>query len=71
MKLPIKTAADVPPGAAAEFAKAPRPEAVAEAEGTGYAMTKKLQKAAKSKGQFGLPASDNSRPMRMGKGMKG
>jgi hypothetical protein len=34
-------------------------------------MTKALQKRAKSKTQFGLPATDNSRGLRMGKGVKG
>jgi hypothetical protein len=65
MKLPTKkTTADVPPQAAGEFAKAPRPEAVAEADGAGYAKTKKMQKGAqsKSKGQFGLPPSPGKGP---------
>ena len=53
----MKTTADVPPQAAAEFAKARRPEAVAEADAGGYAKTKKMQKGAKSPSQFGLPKS--------------
>lgn len=58
-----KSIADVPPVAADEFAKAPRPEAIAEADGAGYAKTKPMFKAQqKSKSQFGLPKS--------GKGMK-
>ena len=57
-----KTTADVPPGAAAEFAKTQRPEAVAEADGAGYAKTKKMQKGAQSKSQFGLPPSPGKGP---------
>jgi len=53
-----KTTADVPPFVASEYAKAPRPQAVAEATGDGYTTTQKLRKAARSKGQFGLPVSD-------------
>ena len=54
-----KTTADVPPKVAGEYAKARRPEAVAEATGDGYAKTGKMQKGAvpKSKSQFGLPKS--------------
>lgn len=52
-----KTTADVPPKAAGEYAKARRPEAVAEAAGDGYAKTKKMQKGAQQKSQFGLPKS--------------
>jgi hypothetical protein len=67
VKPPMKTTADVPPGAAAEFAKARRPEAVAEADGAGYAKTKKMQKGAQSKSQFGLPkSSGKGPPMQMG-----
>ena len=57
-----KSIADVPPGVAPEFAKASSPTAVADATATGYATTKPMQKAQKSKSQFGLPKS--------GKGMK-
>jgi hypothetical protein len=71
MKLPKKTTADMVPNAASEFLKAPGPDAVADATGAGNTMTKALQKRAKSKTQFGLPATDNSRGLRMGKGMKG
>jgi len=54
-----KTTADVPPQVAGEFSKARRPEAVAEADATGYAKTKKMQKGQKpqAKSQFGLPKS--------------
>ncbi len=52
-----KTTADVPPQVAGEFSKARRPEAVAEADASGYAKTKKMQKGAKSPSQFGLPKS--------------
>ena len=63
MKPPMKkTTADVPPGAAAEFAKARRPEAVAEADGAGYTKTKKMQKGAQQKSQFGLPPSPGKGP---------
>jgi hypothetical protein len=62
MKKTGKTTADVPPDVASEFSKARRPEAVAEAEGTGYTKTKKMQKGAQSKGQFGLPQSPGKGP---------
>lgn len=68
----MKTTADVPPSVAAEYAKAPRPDAVAQAEGDGYTKTKKMQKAqqpGKSSGQFGLPKSTGKTPpMKMGRG---
>lgn len=60
-----KTTADVPPGAAAEFAKVPRPTAVADATATGYATTKPMQKGLKSKSQFGLPKSGGMKAMKM------
>jgi hypothetical protein len=63
-----KTTADVPPVAALEFAKAPRPEAVAEADGAGYAKTKPLQKAQQSgqrSRQFGLPKSSGMKAMKL------
>lgn len=61
-----KTIADVPPVAAAEFAKAPRPEAVAEADGAGYAKTKPMQRAQQKGGkQFGLPKSGAMKAMKM------
>jgi len=55
----MKTTADVPPKVAAEYAKAPRAHAVAEAIGDGYTKTGAMQKAraSRSKGQFGLPKS--------------
>jgi hypothetical protein len=56
------TTADVPPQAAAEFAKARRPEAVAEADGAGYTKTKKMQKGAQQPSQFGLPKSPGKGP---------
>jgi len=52
-----KTTADVPPQVAKEYAKAPRPQAVAEATGDGYTKTKKMQKGQQQKSQFGLPKS--------------
>jgi hypothetical protein len=61
----VKTTADVPASAASEFAKAPRPSAVADATGTGYTETKKMQKAKTAKGgkgQFGLPPSPGKGP---------
>jgi hypothetical protein len=66
-----RTTADVPPNAASEFSKAPRPSAVADATGSpGYTETKAMQKgktAGKSKGQFGLPKSPGKGPpMQMG-----
>lgn len=59
MKLPKKTAADVPKSVAAEYKKAPRAQAAAEATGDGYTDTKKMKKAKMTggKGQFGLPQS--------------
>ncbi len=63
MKLPTtkkKTTADVPRSVAAEYGKARRPQAIAEAEGDGYTKTmpmKKAQQSGKSKSQFGLPPS--------------
>jgi hypothetical protein len=63
-----KTVADVPPVAAAEFIKAPRPEAIAEADGAGYAKTMPMQKAqqpGKRKSQFGLPKSGGVKAMKM------
>jgi hypothetical protein len=60
-----KTTADVPKSVAAEYAKAPRPNAVAMADGDGYTKTKPMKKAqqpGKSKGQFGLPPSPGKGP---------
>jgi hypothetical protein len=59
---PKKTTADVPPDAASEFAKAPRSSAIADATGTGYTTTKKMQQGQQSKGQFGLPPSPGKGP---------
>lgn len=58
-----KTTADVPPSVAAEYKKAPRAQAAAEATGDGYTDTKKMKKAkmSKSTGQFGLPKSPGVR----------
>ena len=63
MKLPTKkkTTADVPPQVAKEYAKAPRPHAVAEATGDGYTKTKAMQKGMQQKSQFGLPKSPGVR----------
>jgi hypothetical protein len=63
-----RTTASVPPEAASEFVRAPRPEAVAEAESAGYAKTRPMQKAqqpGKSKGQYGLPKSGGMKVMKM------
>lgn len=63
-----KSVADVPPVAAAEFAKASRPEAIAEAEGAGYTKTRPLAKAqqpGQRSRQFGLPKSSNTKAMKM------
>jgi hypothetical protein len=62
-KMP-KTTADVPKSVAAEYAKAPRPNAVAMADGDGYTKTKKMQKAQQPGGgkQFGLPPSPGKGP---------
>jgi len=66
-----KTTADIPPSVAAEYAKQPRPSAVASAESDGYTKTKPLQKAQQGNGaksQFGLPKSPGKKPpMKMGK----
>lgn len=60
----MKTTADVPPQVAAEYAKAPRAQAVSEATGDGYTKTKKMQKGAqvKAPSQFGLPKSPPKGP---------
>jgi len=63
-----RTTADVPPHAAAEFIKAPRPEAIAEADAAGYAKTKpmaKAQRPPRRPGQFGLPKSGGTKLMKM------
>ena len=60
-----RTTADVPPQVANEYAKTPRPNAVASADGDGYTKTKKMQKAqqpGKSSKQFGLPPSPGKGP---------
>ena len=65
----MKTTADVPPSVASEYAKAPRPQAVAEATGDGYTKTKLMQKAGTTtgaaKGQYGLPKSGKRSVVRM------
>lgn len=58
----------MPPGAAAEFIKAPRPEAIAEADGAGYAKTRPMAKAQRPPQrprQFGLPKSGGMKAMKM------
>jgi hypothetical protein len=58
----------VPSFAAAEFARAPRPEAIAEADGQGYVKTRPMQKAQqppRRPGQYGLPKSGGSKVMKM------
>ena len=52
-----KTTADVPPQVANEYSKARRGQAISEATGDGYTTTKKMQKGAQQKSQFGLPKS--------------
>jgi hypothetical protein len=64
----MKTTADVPPSVAPEYAKARRPDAVAQATGDGYTTTKKMQKGAQEPKQFGLPKSNKKPPMKMRKG---
>jgi hypothetical protein len=60
-----KTTADIPPVIAKDFAKIPRPSAIAEAEGAGYVKNTPMKKAQqKNKGQFGLPKSN--KPMAKG-----
>ena len=61
----MKTTADVPPQIAAEYAKAPRGRAPADAMADGYTKTKAMQRAQQkpSKGQFGLPKSTISRKL--------
>ena len=62
MKFPKKTTADVPPSVAAEYRKAPRGQAVAEATGDGYTDTQKMKKGKMApKRQFGLPPSPGVR----------
>lgn len=63
-----RTTADVPPVIAADYARARRPEAIAEAEGDGYTRTRPLQKArqpGKSSKQYGLPKSKGVKVMTM------
>jgi len=58
-----KTTADIPPGVAGGFAREPRPDAIATAEGEGYTKTAPMKRAQQVKSkQYGLPKS--------GKGMK-
>ena len=67
MKFPVKkTAADIPPDVASEYAKAPRGQAIAEATGDGYTATKAMQ-GSKSPSQLGLPKSPGKKkpPMKM------
>jgi hypothetical protein len=66
-----KTTADIPPVVKADYARIPRPDAVAVAEEDGYTKTKPMQKAqrpSKSSKQFGLPKSSGSKPMMKLKG---
>ena len=64
-----KTTADVPPVIAAEYSKAPRKHAIAEATGDGYTKTKLMQKAGSTtgapRGQYGLPKSGKRSVVRM------
>ena len=62
----MKDISSIPPKAASEFARAPRPEAVAEATATGYTKTKPMAKAQqKNSRQFGLPKSGGMKAMKM------
>lgn len=64
-----KTTADVPKSVAAEYKKAPRNQAAAEATGDGYTDTKKMKKGKMApKGQFGLPPS--GKPANSGPGVR-
>ena len=63
-----RTTADIPPVMKADYARIPRPNAVAAAEGDGYVKTPPMQKAqapGKSKSQFGLPKSGGMKVMKM------
>jgi hypothetical protein len=63
-----RTTADVPPVIAADYARARRPEAIAEADGDGYVKTrpmKKAQQPGKSSKQYGLPKSTGVKVMKM------
>jgi hypothetical protein len=63
-----KTAAEIPPSVQADYARIPRPNAVAAAEGDGYVKTAPMRKAqapSKSKSQFGLPKSSGVKLMKM------
>lgn len=65
-----KTTAELPPSIKADYARIPRPNAVAAAEGDGYVKTPPMQRAqapgkSKSKSQFGLPKSGAMKAMKM------
>ena len=63
-----KTTADIPPVVKADYARIPKPNAVAVAEGDGYVKTapmKKAQQPGKGKSQFGLPKSGAMKVMKM------
>jgi len=62
-----KTTADVPPKVGSEYAKAKRPQAVAEAVGDGYTDTKRMRKARLETGkeQFGLPMSPGKKGLKL------
>jgi len=63
-----KTTADIPPSVKADYARIPRPDAVASADADGYTKTapmRKVQQPGKSKGQFGLPKSGGPKMMKM------
>jgi hypothetical protein len=68
MPFKAKTTADIPPSIKADYAKIPKPNAVAVAEGDGYVKTgpmKQAQQPGKSKSQFGLPKSGGMKAMKM------
>ena len=63
-----KTTADIPSVVKADYARIPKPNAVAMAEGDGYTKTapmKKAQQPGKSKSQFGLPKSGGMKAMKL------
>jgi hypothetical protein len=65
-----KTTADIPPVVQADYARIPRPDAVASADGDGYTKTAPMLKAQqpgkrKRKSQFGLPKSSAVKVMKM------
>lgn len=63
-----KMPAEIPPSIKADYAKIPRPDAVASADADGYAKTppmRRAQQPGKSKSQFGLPKSGGMKAMKL------